>query len=102
MFADLTGLTPDIVALLKRRVYDVAGTSNKKNSDKLSVYLNGKRLPIQNFKDYVSCFIDKSVAPPAWEIVNEKYVSFMFFFMFSIPFTILCLCVQVGSMCDCK
>ena len=41
-------LDRDTVALLTRRVYDIAGTC-----DKVKVYLNGTRLPIKSFKEYV-------------------------------------------------
>lgn len=41
-------LEDDTVQLLTRRVYDIAGSSSG-----VKVYLNGKRIPINNFKSYV-------------------------------------------------
>uniref|UniRef100_A0A915KFZ5 DNA topoisomerase 2 n=1 Tax=Romanomermis culicivorax TaxID=13658 RepID=A0A915KFZ5_ROMCU len=41
-------LDDDIVSLMNRRAFDVAGTTRG-----VKVYLNGKKLPIQGFKDYV-------------------------------------------------
>ncbi|KAH9511358.1 DNA topoisomerase 2-beta [Dermatophagoides farinae] len=45
-------LDKDIVALFSRRAYDIAGTTRDVN-----VYLNGKKLPISGFKDYVKLFV---------------------------------------------
>lgn len=45
-------LEPDTVALMQKRAYDVAGTS----VERCSVYLDGKKLPVKNFKDYSSLF----------------------------------------------
>lgn len=41
-------LDQDTVALLSRRAFDVAASTRG-----VKVFLNGKRLPIKNFKDYV-------------------------------------------------
>lgn len=41
-------LDEDTVQLLTRRVYDIAGSSSG-----VKVYLNGKRIPIKDFKSYV-------------------------------------------------
>jgi DNA topoisomerase-2 len=73
----MKGLDADIVALLKRRVYDVAGTSNwgAKKGEGLKVYLNGKKLGVESFRDYVACFIDKTVAEPVCEVVNNRYAA---------------------------
>jgi len=49
---NMTELDKDTVALLSRRAYDVAASAKG-----VKVYLNGKRIPIKNFKDYVDCFI---------------------------------------------
>eukprot|EP01053_Blabericola_migrator_P012266 Blabericola_migrator_1__12265@NODE_765_length_6607_cov_284_868043_g545_i0_p1_GENE_NODE_765_length_6607_cov_284_868043_g545_i0NODE_765_length_6607_cov_284_868043_g545_i0_p1_ORF_typecomplete_len1470_score322_53DNA_topoisoIV/PF00521_20/2_4e122TOPRIM_C/PF16898_5/6_7e50DNA_gyraseB/PF00204_25/6_8e38Toprim/PF01751_22/5_6e18HATPase_c/PF02518_26/6_2e09HATPase_c_3/PF13589_6/0_0021LOR/PF04525_12/0_67LOR/PF04525_12/7_1e02_NODE_765_length_6607_cov_284_868043_g545_i016186027 len=44
------GLGGDLVAIMKKRVYDIAGTTGVK------VMLNGKRLPIKDFKSYVDLY----------------------------------------------
>merc|ERR1719265_1765795 len=41
-----------MVALMRRRVYDVAGTSG----ERCDVYLDGKKLPVKNFEDYCSYY----------------------------------------------
>jgi DNA topoisomerase-2 len=42
----------DTLALLSRRAYDIAAAAKG-----VKVFLNGKRLPVKNFKDYVDFFI---------------------------------------------
>lgn len=49
-----TQLDDDNYAKIVKRVYDVAGCNPK-----LKIYLNGDRLKINSFKDYVSMYIDK-------------------------------------------
>ena len=45
-------LDDDITALMSRRAYDVAASSRG-----VKVYLNGSRVPVKNFKDYVHFYI---------------------------------------------
>ncbi|RMD41499.1 hypothetical protein DV735_g3616, partial [Chaetothyriales sp. CBS 134920] len=47
----MTGIDDDLEALFKRRVYDLAGTLRD-----CTVYLNGTRLPAQNFKKYIEMY----------------------------------------------
>lgn len=49
----LKKMTPDIVNLLKKRVYDMAGILN----NKVKVYLNNRRIPIRSFKDYIDIYV---------------------------------------------
>lgn len=44
----MANLDRDTVALLSRRAFDVAASTRG-----VKVFLNGNRLPIKNFKDYV-------------------------------------------------
>lgn len=46
----MTGIDDDFEALLKRRVYDLAGTS------KVAVKFNGTRIPVRNFKKYMEMY----------------------------------------------
>ena len=50
-------LEKDMVALMTKRVFDVAGTTDKK----CKVYLNGKRLAIKDFNDYVDLYFKDEV-----------------------------------------
>jgi len=48
----MTGLDADTLALMQRRVFDLAGTSRAN----CKVYLNGKKLDIKEFADYCDLF----------------------------------------------
>ena len=60
----LTGLTPDMIALLKKRTYDVAAITDKA----IKVKYNGQLVPVKNFQQYIDMYIgDKSEAPRVYE-----------------------------------
>ncbi|KAF1329649.1 DNA topoisomerase 2, partial [Globisporangium splendens] len=50
----MSSLDDDIVALFKKRVYDVAGVTDKS----LNVYLNDEKIAIKSFPDYVNLYKD--------------------------------------------
>jgi DNA topoisomerase II len=58
-------LDDDIVALMKKRVYDVAGSNAG-----LRVYLNGEKIPIKSFKDYMALYYEEK---PEIPFIHEKY-----------------------------
>ena len=62
----LTGFTPDILSLLHKRVYDIAGTTTAG----VRVYLNGVRLDIKNFKQYCGMYVER---PLVHEVINERW-----------------------------
>jgi DNA topoisomerase-2 len=62
----MTELDEDTVALLSKRAYDIAGTMASRGGKKLVVSLNGKKLPIKSFKDYLALF-DGLESPVAYE-----------------------------------
>lgn len=65
----------DIVSLMKKRVYDVAGTT----PNRISVSLNGKKILIKNFKDYIDYYLkdelfeDKIEYPKIYENPHERW-----------------------------
>ncbi|OTF79631.1 hypothetical protein BLA29_007916, partial [Euroglyphus maynei] len=67
-------LDKDIVALFSRRAYDVAGSTRG-----VKVYLNGKKLPISGFKEYVDLFVKDrqdeigNNVKVVHEIVNDRW-----------------------------
>jgi len=67
-------LDDDVVALFTRRAYDIAASSKG-----VKVFLNGKRLPVKGFKDYVDLFLkdktDDNGAPlkTVHEVVNDRW-----------------------------
>lgn len=48
----MTILDKDIVALMSRRAYDIAGSSKD-----VKVFLNGKKLPVKGFRSYVDLYV---------------------------------------------
>ena len=58
----MDSLDSDAVALMTKRVYDMAGSTLG-----IQVYLNGEKLPIKNFLDYVNLFVQ-----PEGEGEDEK------------------------------
>ena len=47
----INGLTNDMVSLIKKRVYDLAGVSNK-----CKIFYNGSRIEINNFESYIKLY----------------------------------------------
>jgi DNA topoisomerase-2 len=54
----MDSLDSDAVALMTKRVYDMAGSTAG-----IKVYLNGEKLPIKSFLDYVKLFVQAQSAP---------------------------------------
>uniref|UniRef100_H2Z115 DNA topoisomerase 2 n=1 Tax=Ciona savignyi TaxID=51511 RepID=H2Z115_CIOSA len=50
----MESLDKDTVALLSRRAFDVAGSTHG-----VKVFLNGSKLPVKNFKEYVQLYVAK-------------------------------------------
>lgn len=67
-------LDDDVVALFTRRAYDVAASCKG-----VKVFLNGKRLPVKGFKDYIDLYLkdktDETGAPikMVHEVVNDRW-----------------------------
>lgn len=52
----MQSLDKDIVALMVRRAYDIAGSTKD-----VKVYLNGNRLPVKGFRSYVDLYLKDKV-----------------------------------------
>ena len=66
----LPGLTPDMLALLKRRVFDLAAVTDKT----VKVKLNGELVPVKNFLQYVDLYVgDKAVTSRVHEEANDRW-----------------------------
>lgn len=63
----LNGLTSDIISLFKKRVYDIAGCTNKN----VKVFLDDKELKVKSFEDYISLFVDRKKL--VYEEVNDRW-----------------------------
>ena len=69
----MDSLDKDTVALLSRRAFDVAASTRG-----VKVFLNGKRLPIKNFKDYVDLCLKVFIF---FIIVTKKTRNYIFIFI---------------------
>ena len=67
----IDGLNPDLIALLKKRVYDISAVTDKS----LKVKYNSQLIPTKNFEQYVSLYIgsDKTENPRAYESTNDRW-----------------------------
>ena len=66
----LSGLTPEIVSLLRKRVYDIAAVTDKN----LKVKYNSTLVPIKNFQQYIDLYIgDKSEVPRVYEDSDNRW-----------------------------
>jgi DNA topoisomerase II len=66
----LSGLTPDTIALLRKRVYDIAAVTDKS----LKVKYNSNLVPIKNFQQYIDLYIgDKSDVPRVYEDSDNRW-----------------------------
>lgn len=64
------GLSPDMLNLFKRRVYDIAAITDKT----VKVKYNGDLLPIKHFQQYVDLYIgEKSDKPRLYEEANARW-----------------------------
>jgi len=66
----ISGLTSDMIALLKKRVYDVAAVTDKN----LKVKYNSQLIPVKNFQQYIDMYIgDKNASPRVYEDNGERW-----------------------------
>jgi DNA topoisomerase-2 len=66
----ITGPSADVIALLKKRVYDISAITDKT----LKVKYNGSIVPIKNFQQYIDMYIgDKATAPRVYEENGERW-----------------------------
>jgi DNA topoisomerase-2 len=66
----LPGLTPDMLALIKRRVFDLAAITDKT----VKVKFNSELIPIKNFLQYVDLYVgDKAVTSRVHEEANDRW-----------------------------
>ena len=64
------GLSPDIIALFKKRVYDIAAVTDKS----LKVKYNSNLIPIKNFQQYIDLYIgDKNETQRVYEENGERW-----------------------------
>jgi len=69
---NMDSLDEDTVNLLSKRAYDMAGVMGNKAGAKLSVSLNGEKINVKSFKDYVGLFEGINM-PDAYEKVGDRW-----------------------------
>ena len=66
----IDGLTPDLISLLKKRVYDISAITDKT----IKVKYNSSIIATKDFKQYIDLYIgDKSVSPRVYEEANVRW-----------------------------
>ena len=66
----IDGLTPDIIALLKKRVYDISAITEKC----IKVKYNSSIIATKTFEQYINLYIgEKSAAPRVYEEGNNRW-----------------------------
>jgi DNA topoisomerase-2 len=66
----INGLTPDMIALLKKRVYDISAITDKS----IKVKYNSAIIPTKNFEQYINLYIgEKGVSPRVYEEANNRW-----------------------------
>ena len=66
----INGLTPDMIALLKKRVYDISAITDKN----IKVKYNSALIPTKNFEQYINLYIgEKGTAPRVYEEANGRW-----------------------------
>ena len=66
----LTGLSKDVMALLKKRVYDISAVTDKS----LKVKYNSTQVTTKNFQQYIDLYIgDKTASPRVYEENGERW-----------------------------
>ena len=69
----LTNLTPQIISLLKKRVYDIAAVSDH-SVKKIKLVYNEETVPVKNFQQYVDLYIGpKTDTPRVYESYNDRW-----------------------------
>jgi len=67
------GLTPDMLSLFKKRVYDIAAVTDQ-SSKKVKVSYNGTQVPVKNFQNYIDLYIGpKDETKRVYETTDERW-----------------------------
>jgi DNA topoisomerase-2 len=67
------GLTPDMLSLIKKRVYDIAAVTDQ-STKKVKVSYNGTQVPVKNFQNYIDLYIGpKEETKRVYETTDERW-----------------------------
>jgi DNA topoisomerase-2 len=66
----ISGLSDDMISLLKKRVYDISAITDKT----IKVKYNSSIIGTKNFEQYINLYIgDKTISPRVYEDANERW-----------------------------
>jgi DNA topoisomerase-2 len=69
----ITGLTDDMMSLLKKRVYDIGAVTDH-SAKKIKIDYNGVTVPVKNFQSYVDLYLgSKTETPRIYESASERW-----------------------------
>ena len=69
----INGLTTDMLALLKKRVYDIGAVTDH-SIKKIKINLNNQLVPVKNFQQYIDLYIgSKEVSKRVYEQADERW-----------------------------
>jgi DNA topoisomerase-2 len=69
----IQGLTPDMLALLKKRVYDIGAVTDH-SIKKIKINYNNQVLPVKNFQQYIDLYIgNKDENKRVYEMPDERW-----------------------------
>ena len=67
------GLTPDMLALLKKRIYDIGAVTDH-SVKKVKIQYNGQTIPVKNFQQYIDLYIGgKDESKRVYEMPDERW-----------------------------
>ena len=67
------GLTPDMLALLKKRIYDIGAVTDH-SVKKVKIQYNGTTIPVKNFQQYIDLYIGgKDESKRVYEMPDERW-----------------------------
>lgn len=69
----IQGLTPDMLALLKKRVYDIGAVTDH-SIKKIKINLNNQLVPVKNFQQYIDLYIGaKDTSKRVYEQPDDRW-----------------------------
>ena len=69
----ISGLTPDMVSLLKKRVYDIGAVTDH-SIKKIKVMYNGDEIPVKKFQQYIDLYLgNKDQCKRVYEQSDERW-----------------------------
>jgi len=69
----INGITPDMLALLKKRIYDISAITDH-SIKKVKVSFNNVQVPVKNFQQYIDTYIgSKDVSKRVYECPDDRW-----------------------------